>query len=59
MAKRQIKKKKRKQKDYFIVCPNCGSKTKGHFVPPSFGDEGFFICEGEYNSKSKPPGASK
>ena len=25
-------------------CPNCG-EYGAHFVPPSFGDEGFFICE--------------
>ena len=26
------------------TCPNCGEKGP-HFVPPSFGDKGFFICE--------------
>jgi len=25
-------------------CPNCGKKTGGCFVPPSFGEEGFFVC---------------
>lgn len=25
-------------------CPNCGEYGP-HFVPPSFGDKGFFICE--------------
>jgi len=25
-------------------CINCGEKG-AHFVPPSFGDKGFFICE--------------
>lgn len=24
-------------------CPNCG-KYEAHFVPPSMGDSGFFIC---------------
>lgn len=30
-------------------CPNCKAKLtrkeSGHFVPPSFGDKGFFVCE--------------
>lgn len=27
-------------------CINCGQPTfSGHFVPPCFGDEGFWICE--------------
>ena len=30
-------------------CPNChrklGPKESGHFVPPSFGDPGMFICD--------------
>lgn len=28
-------------------CPNCGkpiSDGEGHFVPPAFGESGFFIC---------------
>lgn len=25
-------------------CPRCGEKG-AHFVPPSFGDPGFYICE--------------
>ena len=29
------------------ICINCKERiTGGHFVPPSFGDPGFFICEG-------------
>jgi hypothetical protein len=28
------------------VCPKCG-KREAHFVPPSFGDDGFFTCEAE------------
>lgn len=28
-------------------CPHCKlwHRDEGHFVPPSFGDSGFFICE--------------
>lgn len=26
-----------------IACPNCG-EMGAHFVPPSFGDPGFFFC---------------
>ena len=27
-------------------CINCGQDTfSGHFVPPCFGDEGFWICD--------------
>jgi len=33
-------------------CPNCG-KPGSHFVPPSLGDEGFFICETQKNKESK------
>jgi hypothetical protein len=29
----------------FSGCPNCGDPKGGHFVPPSLGEEGFFICE--------------
>lgn len=25
-------------------CPNCGADGGGHFVPPSFGEEGFYAC---------------
>lgn len=28
-----------------IVCPNCGKTTLGCFVPPSFGDKGFYTCK--------------
>jgi hypothetical protein len=30
------------------TCPNCHVTHygPGHFVPPSFGDPGFFLCEG-------------
>lgn len=43
--KRQ-KKKKKKQKPILAPtkCINCGEKG-AHFVGPSFGDKGFFICE--------------
>lgn len=26
-----------------MKCPNCG-EDEAHFVPPSMGEEGFFIC---------------
>lgn len=26
-------------------CPNCGERTGGCFMPPCFGDDGFFVCE--------------
>lgn len=27
-------------------CKRCGCRTfHGHFVPPSFGEEGFYICQ--------------
>lgn len=30
------------------LCPNCGKLDHfGHFVPPSFGEEGFYACERE------------
>ena len=43
--KRQ-KKKKKKQKPILAPtkCINCGEKG-AHFIGPSFGDKGFFICE--------------
>lgn len=29
-----------------LKCLNCGRPTRnGHFVPPCFGDEGFYVCE--------------
>lgn len=37
-------------------CPNCGEKLEGsgHFVPPCFGEKGFFICGVvDYESKVK------
>ena len=46
MGKR-LKKKKRKQNLLNVFkgkCPGCG-KRGPHFVPPSFGDKGFFICQ--------------
>lgn len=38
-------------------CPNCGEYA-AHFVPPSFGDPGFFICEKRItkeNTKTNQP----
>jgi hypothetical protein len=29
-----------------MSCPKCG-KPESHFVPPSMGEEGFFLCERE------------
>ena len=29
----------------YSPCSNCGERTGPHFVPPSFGDRGFFMCE--------------
>lgn len=26
------------------TCPNCG-KEGPHFVPPSFGEDGYFVCD--------------
>jgi hypothetical protein len=43
MMKRQ-KKKKVIRKFAPQKCINCGEKGP-HFVPPSFGDQGLFICE--------------
>lgn len=42
--KRLEKKKKQAKPKVESVCLNCG-KNEAHFVPPSFGEEGFFICE--------------
>lgn len=29
-------------------CPNCGKRDRtGHFVGPSFGQDGFYICQPE------------
>lgn len=32
---------------WWLRCQNCGvwKPRPGHFIPPSFGDPGFFICE--------------
>lgn len=43
--KKRLKRYARKEKG---ICPNCKEQFKenetGHFVPPSFGDSGFFVC---------------
>ena len=44
MKRQKKKKKKQKQRLAPTKCINCGGKGP-HFVPPSFGDRGFFICE--------------
>jgi len=28
-----------------MKCPNCGDPNGRHYVPPSCGEEGFFICK--------------
>lgn len=30
-------------------CPNCKvwHRSEGHFVPPSFGEEGFYVCSAQ------------
>jgi len=54
MGKRQRTTKKRK--NYLRIgknpdrCPNCGEYGP-HFVPPSFGDKGFFICPSCFGPK--------
>jgi hypothetical protein len=47
----KVSKKKKQQRTLkepisFMVCPNCKAETKtGHFMPPSFGQKGRFICD--------------
>lgn len=37
-----------------FVCRNCGMRTHdGHFVPPSFGEEGFYYCTEKGQSDSR------
>ena len=43
------KRKKYKPRSYLLdikrgTCPNCGEKGP-HFVPPSLGDPGMFVCK--------------
>ena len=49
-TKRRLKAQKRRMqsesnglKTVSRLCPNCGGSGP-HFVPPCFGDSGFFIC---------------
>ena len=50
--KRSLKKKLRKRPiPKPGECPNCG-KFEAHFVPPSLGEKGFFICKGVKNGNS-------
>lgn len=45
--RRRRRRAEQKGKDRLIkACPNCGKKGP-HFVPPCFGDPGFFVCEPE------------
>ena len=47
----KVKKQKRRSNFSWLktgTCPNCKQDLKikeGHFVPPCFGDKGFFICD--------------
>ena len=36
----------KKDEKELALCPNCGKKGP-HFVPPSLGEEGFFLCDKE------------
>lgn len=37
-------------------CMNCEEiVTSGHFVPPSFGEEGFFICKTKEEAQKDNP----
>jgi hypothetical protein len=37
-----------------FVCSNCKELTQdGHFVPPSFGDPGFYICKRATSSEHR------
>jgi len=53
--KRQKKKLKKKRVIQPIIeCPNCHERIEqGHFVPASFGDEGFFICEPQTKTEQR------
>ena len=42
--KRLRKKKLKKRLIPYCKCLNCGKKGP-HFIPPSLGDKGFFLCE--------------
>jgi len=42
--KKQKKKIKKKSKIKRMRCPNCG-EWGPHFVPPSCGESGFYICK--------------
>jgi hypothetical protein len=47
MGNRLQKRKKRQQENKLLKiteCPNCHQKGP-HFVPPSLGEKGFFICD--------------
>ena len=51
--KRSKKKKKQQQSKHpRAVCLNCG-ELGPHFVPPSLGDKGFFICESKVKEKTE------
>jgi hypothetical protein len=37
-------------------CQNCGERlyVEGHFVPPSVGEEGFYLCNQQFSEEVKP-----
>jgi hypothetical protein len=37
------------------TCPNCDAVGAGHFVPPSLGEPGFFICGPRTDSERGTP----
>lgn len=43
---KETKNKRKHYSTWFHNCPNCKQRiTGGHFVPPSLGEKGFYICE--------------
>lgn len=52
MSTRRERAEKRRR-PFFSVCPNCGGKGP-HFIPPSFGDPGFYACEAIEATQVKP-----
>jgi hypothetical protein len=54
MKRQKKKKKQKKQRLTPTKCINCGKKG-AHFVGPSFGDKGFFICKLAEKQQDLPP----
>lgn len=55
MKRQKKKKRQKKPKLAPVKCINCGEKGP-HFVPPSLGDKGFFICKKEGKNHAKSMG---